>query len=81
MAGACLLLALLLSGSALAEPIRLKLATPAPEGSAYARELHGFSRQVESARVEDRARGHRVVVARRLSRRASSAGPALMGDT
>jgi TRAP-type C4-dicarboxylate transport system substrate-binding protein len=40
--------ALLVSGGALADPMRLRLATPAPEGSAYARELHSFSRDVMS---------------------------------
>ncbi len=42
----CALVAFLLGGTALADPIRLRLATPAPEGSAYARELHSFSREV-----------------------------------
>jgi TRAP-type C4-dicarboxylate transport system substrate-binding protein len=36
----------MMSGAALADPMRLRLATPAPEGSAYARELHSFSREV-----------------------------------
>jgi TRAP-type C4-dicarboxylate transport system substrate-binding protein len=48
MSRACVLLALLASGTARADPVRLRLSTPAPEGSAYARELHSFSRQVMS---------------------------------
>jgi TRAP-type transport system periplasmic protein len=46
MVRGCVLVGLLVSGSALADPMRLRLATPAPEGSAYARELHSFSRDV-----------------------------------
>ncbi len=42
------LLVLLASGSASADSMRLRLATPAPEGSSYARELHSFSRDVAS---------------------------------
>ena len=42
----CVLLALLGPGVAFADPVRLRLSTPAPEGSAYARELHSFSREV-----------------------------------
>jgi TRAP-type C4-dicarboxylate transport system substrate-binding protein len=42
------LVALLISGSAHADTLRLRLATPAPEGTAYARELHSFSREVQS---------------------------------
>ncbi len=45
----CALAALLGSAPALADPVRLRLSTPAPEGSAYARELHSFSRQVLSS--------------------------------
>jgi TRAP-type C4-dicarboxylate transport system substrate-binding protein len=41
------LMAILLCSSARADPQRLRLATPAPEGSSYARELHGFSRDVQ----------------------------------
>jgi TRAP-type transport system periplasmic protein len=48
MRGLCVLLALLGSRAALAESVRLRLSTPAPEGSAYARELHSFSREVVS---------------------------------
>jgi TRAP-type C4-dicarboxylate transport system substrate-binding protein len=44
----CALVALLIGGTASADPMRLRLATPAPEGSAYARELHSFSREVQS---------------------------------
>ena len=46
MIRACALVALLSWGTAFAEPMRLRLATPAPEGSAYARELNSFSREV-----------------------------------
>ena len=46
MVRGCVLIALLVSASALADPMRLRLATPAPEGTAYARELHSFSRDV-----------------------------------
>jgi len=42
----CLVVALLVSGTAMADPVRLRLATPAPEGSSYARELHSFSREI-----------------------------------
>lgn len=42
----CAVAALFVCSTALAEPMRLRLATPAPEGSAYARELHSFSREV-----------------------------------
>src|SRR6185312_7932993 len=45
MTRACALL-VLVWGSAHADPLRLRLATPAPEGSSYARELHSFSRDV-----------------------------------
>jgi TRAP-type transport system periplasmic protein len=48
MTRGCALVALLVSGTAVADPLRLRLATPAPEGSAYARELHSFSREVLS---------------------------------
>ncbi|HEY2748153.1 MAG TPA: TRAP transporter substrate-binding protein DctP [Polyangia bacterium] len=40
---------LLIASAAAGDTLRLKLATPAPEGSAYARELHSFSREVASA--------------------------------
>src|SRR5262249_43482813 len=40
------LLALLAWGTVHAQPVRLRLGTPAPEGSSYARELHSFSREV-----------------------------------
>lgn len=46
MRRACVLILLLSSAGASAEPLRLRLATPAPEGSSFARELHGFSREV-----------------------------------
>ena len=49
MSRVCVLLAILISARALADPLRLRLATPAPEGSSYARELHSFSREVESS--------------------------------
>jgi TRAP-type C4-dicarboxylate transport system substrate-binding protein len=42
------LLVLLGWGSAWGDAMRLKLATPAPEGSSFARELHSFSRDVAS---------------------------------
>jgi TRAP-type C4-dicarboxylate transport system substrate-binding protein len=38
----------LMPAVASADPVRLKLSTPAPEGTAYARELHSFSREVKS---------------------------------
>jgi TRAP-type C4-dicarboxylate transport system substrate-binding protein len=37
------------SVTAVAEPVRMRLATMAPEGSAWARECHGFSRDVAAA--------------------------------
>jgi TRAP-type C4-dicarboxylate transport system substrate-binding protein len=43
------LLAILTSAGAHADPLRLRLATPAPEGSSYARELHSFSRELSSS--------------------------------
>jgi TRAP-type C4-dicarboxylate transport system substrate-binding protein len=46
MIRSCALVVLVLAGSAHADPLRLRLATPAPEGSSYARELHSFSRDV-----------------------------------
>lgn len=49
MRRAWVLLALVSSATATADPVRLRLSTPAPEGSAYARELHSFSREVLSA--------------------------------
>jgi TRAP-type C4-dicarboxylate transport system substrate-binding protein len=48
MGRAGVLLALLSWGSASADPVRLRLSTPAPEGTAYARELHSFSREISS---------------------------------
>jgi TRAP-type C4-dicarboxylate transport system substrate-binding protein len=42
-------MALLSTGTASADSVRLRLSTPAPEGSSYARELHSFSREVLSA--------------------------------
>jgi TRAP-type C4-dicarboxylate transport system substrate-binding protein len=41
-------MALLSAGTAFADSVRLRLSTPAPEGSSYARELHSFSREVLS---------------------------------
>ena len=41
-------MALLSTGTAFADSLRLRLGTPAPEGSSYARELHSFSREVLS---------------------------------
>ncbi|MGZ3441277.1 MAG: TRAP transporter substrate-binding protein DctP [Polyangia bacterium] len=46
MTRGCAVVVFLLGGTALADPMRLRLATPAPEGSAYARELNSFSREV-----------------------------------
>jgi TRAP-type C4-dicarboxylate transport system substrate-binding protein len=43
------LIALLSTGTAFADSLRLRLSTPAPEGSSYARELHSFSREVLSS--------------------------------
>jgi len=43
------LVALLSAGTAFADSVRLRLSTPAPEGSSYARELHSFSREVLSS--------------------------------
>jgi TRAP-type C4-dicarboxylate transport system substrate-binding protein len=48
MRRASALLVLLLPGVALGDPQRLRLSTPAPEGTAYARELHSFSREVRT---------------------------------
>jgi TRAP-type C4-dicarboxylate transport system substrate-binding protein len=48
MTRGCAALAMLTCATALADPVRLKLSTPAPEGSAYARELHSFSREVSA---------------------------------
>jgi TRAP-type C4-dicarboxylate transport system substrate-binding protein len=42
------LLALLLTGAAEAEPVTLRMAAVAPEGTAWAREIKGFAREVES---------------------------------
>ncbi len=52
MRGLCVLLPLLTATSAFADPVRLRLSTPAPEGSAYARELHSFSREVVAGTSE-----------------------------
>jgi TRAP-type C4-dicarboxylate transport system substrate-binding protein len=41
-----LVMALLSASSAHADPLRLRLGTPAPEGSSFARELHSFSREI-----------------------------------
>jgi TRAP-type C4-dicarboxylate transport system substrate-binding protein len=49
MGRACALGLLLACQAARADPVRLRLATPAPEGSSYARELHSFSRDLSSA--------------------------------
>jgi TRAP-type C4-dicarboxylate transport system substrate-binding protein len=42
-------LLLLLGASAGAEPVTLRMSTPAPEGTGWARELHSYARDVEQA--------------------------------